>query len=154
VLAGFVASVAPLGTVAADVRYGVTIGGRPLDSAGHSGLLHDGVTFVNVVRGVRAFSGLLVFLPSGVLRIAVGKHSFVFTLGSRTATYDRATTVRLGGAPFELGGETYVPVSAFALLTGSTVTVDPKRRSIDFDPGGGSADPQPTPTPARSPSSN
>jgi len=129
----------------------VTIGGRPLDAAGHSGLLHDGVTFVNVVRAVQAFSGLLVFSPGGVLLVVVGKHSFAFTVGSRTALLDGTTSVQLRGAPFVLFGDTYVPVTAVATLTGSTVAIDAKHRSIDFEPGAGSVSADPTPTPRGNP---
>ncbi len=134
---------------AADVRYGVTIGGRPLDSAGHSGLLHDGVTFVNIVRAVQAFSGLLVFSPGGGLRVVVGKHKFEFTVGSREAVLDGTMSVRLRGAPFVLGGDTYVPVSAVATLTGSTVAVDAKHHVLDFEPGADSGGATPAPTPGK-----
>jgi hypothetical protein len=145
---GLALFVAPLGSGAADVRYDVLVGGRPLDRAGHSGLLHRGVTFVNIVRAVKAFSGLMVFLPSGVVRIAVGKHAFVFTVGSREALYDGTTPIHLHGAPFVLAGDTYVPASAIATLTGSTVTVDARRRAIDFEPGASSAEAEPSPAPA------
>jgi hypothetical protein len=141
------AAAAPSG--ATDVRYGVTIGGRRLDKAGHSGLLHRGVTFVNVQRAIAAFDGILVFLPSGVLRAVVGNHTIVFTVGSRTALLD-GTTIRLSGAPFVLAGNSYVPVAAIATLTRYGASVDPKRRVVDLEPGAGSVEAALPATPAAS----
>lgn len=126
---------------AADTRYSVTIGSRPLDSRGHSALLHRGVAYVNVVRAVKAFDGLLTFDPGGVVRVAVRKRTMVFTAGSRDALLDGVTRVRLSGAPFVLDGDTYVPVAAMASLAGAQFRVDGKARIVDFEPGAGEAYP-------------
>ncbi len=143
-MAGLALFLAPAGSRAADVRYNVYIAGRPLDRAGHSGLVHRGVTYVNVVRAVKAFNGLLAF-TGRVVRVAIGKRSLVFTVGSRTALVDGQTPVTLSGAPFLLQGDIYAPAVAVARLAGAKLAVDTARRSVELEPGAGEQYPPPAP---------
>jgi hypothetical protein len=121
----------------------------PLDSRGHSALVHRDVAFINVVRAVKAFSGLLTFSKGGGVRVAIGKRTMQFTVGSRSALLDGQTTVRLNGVPFVLQTDTYVPVTAIAQLTGAGLVLDSKHRKIDFELDSGDSYPAAgTPSPA------
>jgi hypothetical protein len=144
--AGIVLLAPPLASRATDTRYGVLIAGRPLDIRGHSALVHRGVTYINVVRAVKAFNGLLTFTRPGVVQVGIGKRTMVFTAGSRAALLDGNTTIRLSGAPFVLEGDTYVPVAAMASLAGAAFHIDAKSRTVDFEPGGADGYPVPAAT--------
>jgi hypothetical protein len=128
---------------AADVRYGVFIDGRPLDSSTPSGLLHRGVVFINLVRAVKTFDGLLTFLPGGMTRVTISSRTLDFRNGSRTA-YAGTVAVALPGAPFVENGDTYVPLATIASLASAQLSTDAKHhRALLTSP----VPPPPTATP-------
>jgi hypothetical protein len=123
---------APVPSFGADVVYGVLIDGRPLDAKRHSGLNHDGVTYINVVRAVKAFDGLLTFGRGGQVRVTVNGRALRYRIGKRTAQLDNAGTVTLRGAPFVLNGDTYVPLASIATLGNARYTVDTHRHIVNL----------------------
>jgi hypothetical protein len=132
-LAGTLLSVfAPLPSFASDVVYGVLIDGRPLDAKRHSGLNHDGVTYINVVRAVKAFDGLLTFGRGGQVRVTVNGRALRYRIGRRIALLDNAQTVALRGAPFVLNGDTYVPLASIATLGNARYSVDTHRHIVNL----------------------
>jgi hypothetical protein len=132
---------------AADVPYGILIDGRPLDAAHRSGLNHNGVTYINVVRAVKTFDGLLTFDHGGVVRVSIGTRTVIFTLGSKNALLD-GSPLRLSGAPFRQFGDTFVPLATVATLGHAKLTLDRvhHRALLIMDPGAGVAQPAPTST--------
>ena len=133
---------------AGDVPYGILVGGRPVDANHRSGLNRDGILYVNVVRAVKTFSGLLTFGNAGVVRVSIGNRTMLFTIGSKTAVLD-GTKVQLSGAPFKVLGDTYVPLVPVATLGHAKLTVDRRHHqaSLELGAGEGFADPDPTPGP-------
>jgi len=132
---------------AADVPYGVQIDGRRLDIKGKSALLHRHVIYIDVVRAVRAFDGLLTF-RGGLIRVTILGRTLSFTSGSTTALLDINTRVRLPGAPFSLQGVTYVPLDSVARLAGAKVVVLSKSHRVNLISGSGSLYATIVPTPA------
>lgn len=131
--------------VAADVPYAIFIDGRPLDAGHNSALNHRGVVFVNVVRAVKAFNGLLTFDRGGVVRVSIGTRMLTFTNGVRTATLD-GIPLPLAGAPFRSLGDTYVPLAPVATLARARLTVDRRahRALLTLGASEGYAAPAPT----------
>jgi hypothetical protein len=128
-----------------DVPYGILVDGRPIDAAHRSGLNRDGILYVNVVRAVKTFNGLLTFGRGGLIRVSIGTRSMRFTIGSRTAVLDGAT-MRLAGAPFRLSGDTYVPLAPIATLGGAKLTVNRHLHQAALNLGAGEGFAQPAPT--------
>lgn len=118
---------APSIALAKDVPLRILLDGRPLDSHSPSGLVHRGVSFINVVRATKAFNGLLIFGKNGrSLRITIRQHNARFTLGQRDGMLlDLQTT--FPAPPFELYGDIYVPLTAIAILADVRVSVDVDR---------------------------
>jgi hypothetical protein len=114
---------APLAARSADVPYAVFVDGRGVDAQTPSGLARGGVVFVNVVRAVRTFDGLLTFAPGGLTRVTLGGRTVDFHTGNRIATSGTAR-LRLPGAPFVVDGETYVPLGAIAAMESAKLVVD------------------------------
>jgi hypothetical protein len=104
---------------AADTRVILTLDGRPISSRPSVAFVRAGVLFVDAVDMTRVFDGLLVFERNGV-RIGVRGHNESFTIGRRIAVVDK-TNVRLSAAPFEYGGDIFVPI-------GPIITADPALR--------------------------
>jgi hypothetical protein len=129
----------------ADVIYGVTIDGRGLDAKRHSAINHDGVIYVNVVRAVRAFDGLLAFGRGGSLRITIDGRILHCRIGSVMAQLENGGTVKLTGAPFVYNGDTYVPVASIATLAMARYTVDTKHHVVRLTLGANAAS-EPAPT--------
>jgi hypothetical protein len=133
----------PVAARAADVPYRIFVDGRPVDDATPSGISHRGVVYMNVVRAVKTFDGLLTYGADGAVRVTIGGQTLDFRVGSTVA---RATgaRIRLAGAPFVLNGDTYVPLSAIAMLATVKMSVDlrHKRAMLTSAPP-----PPPTPTP-------
>ena len=115
--------------VAADVPYAIFIDGRPLDAGHDSALNHRGVVFVNVVRAVKAFNGLLTFDRGGVVRVSIGTRMLTFTNGVRTATLD-GVPLPLAGAPFRSLGDIYVPLAPVATLAHARLTVERRAHRV------------------------
>jgi len=126
-LACYLSVAVPFPAAASDVPYGVRLDGRRLDVAGQSGLLHDGVVYVDVVRIVKGFDGLLTFAPGGVVRVTIGIRTLDFRVGRRTAVLDGKMEVHFRGAPFVLRGVTYVPLGPVAKLGTARLRIDPAR---------------------------
>jgi hypothetical protein len=111
---------------AKDLPLRVLLDGRPLDKTGPSGLIHRDTAFINVVRGTKTFSGLLVF--------GKNDHSVTVTIRHQTARFVMGTRegmmggepARFPGAPFILNGDVYVPLASFARLAGVGLSVDAK----------------------------
>jgi hypothetical protein len=117
---------APSAVRAADTVYTILIDGRPMtaNAKDTGGLSHDGVVFVDVVELTRAYSGLLTFANSGrTMTISIRKRTAIFTKGRPFAVVNGAA-VKLPAAPFIYAGDFYVPITAFARLTHSKVTID------------------------------
>jgi hypothetical protein len=144
----FLSVLAPVAAPAADVVYGVMLGGRPLDRLHGSALNHDGVTYINVVRAVRAYDGLLTFSNGGsVVRVTVSGRSLLYKIGSRMAQFDNGSAIKLSGAPFSYNGDTYVTVASIALLAGGRFSVDKVGRVVNFCRGSGPSQAQATQLP-------
>ena len=122
-----VAALAPGAAVAKDKLLTVLVDGRPMDSKGPSGLLHRGTAFVDLVRTVKAFDGLLVFGKGDKsFNVTIRSQSARFVIGDRHATVaGKSETLPL--APFTLNGEIYVPLVAIATLTNSNMTINTKK---------------------------
>jgi hypothetical protein len=139
----FVACLAPSAVRATDVPYAIFIDGRPVDANTPSGLSHRGVVFVDVVRAVKTFDGLLTFGTGGLVRVTIGGRTLDFRVGTR---YALAGTTRVGlpGAPFVENGDTFVPLATIARLASAKVSIDTKAHRYMLslpEP------PPPTPTP-------
>jgi hypothetical protein len=139
----------PLVARAADVPYAVTIDGRPIDARGASGLQHNGVMYVDVIRAVKTFDGLLTLGAGGLTRVTIGTRTIDFRIGNRNA-YVGTTRLRLPGAPFVANGDTFVPLATIANLAMAKVTIDTvhhlDRLTLPTPPA-----PTPTPAPTVSP---
>jgi hypothetical protein len=126
---------APIAGRAADVPYGVTVDGRRLDAHGRSGRNHNGVAYINVVRAVKAFGGLLTFGHDGIVRVSIDDRTLTYRVGRATALLDNATVVKLRGAPYLASGDTYVPVVSIATLAMATYTIDTRAHRINLQLG-------------------
>jgi hypothetical protein len=131
-LASCLAVAVPVCTAATDAPYRVLIDGRGVDKLGWSALQHDGVVYIDVVRAVKTFDGLLTFGHEGLLRILIGGRTLDLALGSKSALLDGTTRIRLPGAPFKLNGTTYVPIGVVAKLGKSSVSFDPKHHTVNL----------------------
>jgi hypothetical protein len=124
-LAGLLLAVlAPTAGSSADILYGVTVDGRGLDAKNRSAINHRGVVYVNVVRAVKAFDGLLTFGRGGSLRVTVNGRTLHYRIGQRTAQLENGQVIKLPGAPFDLNGDTYVPIASIATLATARYVVD------------------------------
>lgn len=102
----------------------VMVDGRAVDAKVPSGLLHHNVAFIDVVRGVKTFSGLLIFGKNDhSVNVTIRSHAGHFVVGSKQGTID-GNPVTFGAAPFNLYGNVYVPLAAFAKVAGVNVAVD------------------------------
>ena len=126
---------APVAARSADVPYSVFLDGRRLDARHPSGRNHVGVAYINVIRAVQAFGGLLTFGHGGVVRVTVSGRTLTYRVGQRTALLDNATVVRQRGAPYVDGGDTYVPVASVATLAMAKYTIDTHVRHISLQLG-------------------
>jgi hypothetical protein len=125
------AVLAPVPTLSAtDTVYGVLIDGRPLDAKRKSALNHGGVTYINVVRAVKAFDGLLTFGRSGQIRVSINGRTLRYRIGRLTAILDNSSTIALRGAPFVRAGDTYVPLASIVTLAAGRYAVDTHRRLV------------------------
>jgi hypothetical protein len=129
---GLVLFLVPAAASAADVTYHIFIDGRPLDRRSPSGLSRKGVVFIDVVRAVKAFDGLLVFEkdPRSFL-VTIRGRSLRFHLGEAAAKLDDST-ITLPGAPFRRAGDPYAPVAAIADLAGAKVSIDARTHVADL----------------------
>jgi hypothetical protein len=117
---------APSAVSAADTAYTIFLDGRPLteNPKDTGGLSHDGVVFVDVVKLTKAYSGLVTFGKAGrTMTISIGKRTATFTKGRSLAVLNGGA-LKLSGAPFIYDGNFYVPITAFARLARSKVTID------------------------------
>jgi hypothetical protein len=113
--------------LAKDKQLTVLVDGRPMDSKGPSGLLHRGTAFVDLVRTTKSFDGLLIFSRGDKsITVTIRSQGARFVVGDHNATV-AGKNVRFAIAPFTLNGEIYVPLTAIAMLTNSSMTIDTKR---------------------------
>jgi hypothetical protein len=121
------AALAPVAAVAKDKLLTVLVDGRPMDSKGPSGLLHRGTAFVDLVRSVKAFDGLLIFGKGDKsINVTIRSQAARFVVGDRHAMVaGKSETLAL--APFTLNGEIYVPLTAIATLTNTSMKINTKR---------------------------
>jgi hypothetical protein len=117
------------------VPYSVFLDGRRLDGHHPSGRNHAGAAYVNVVRAVQAFGGLLTFGHGGVVRVSISGRTLTYRVGQRTALLDNTTVVRLRGAPYVDNGDIYVPVVSIATLAMAKYTIDTHVRRISLQLG-------------------
>ncbi len=118
--------------VAKDKLLTVLVDGRPMDSKGPSGLLHRGTAFVDLVRATKSFDGLLIFSRGDhSIRVTIRSQGAHFIVGSRHATV-AGKSVQFPIAPFTLNGEIYVPLSAIAMLTNTSLTINTKQGVADL----------------------
>ena len=118
---------------ASEVPYAVTISGRPLDARHPGARDRSGRLFINLVRAVRAFNGLLTFGPLET-RVTVSGHTIVYHVGKAIAEEDDESQPLLA-APFIENGDTFVPLSSFADFVSAAVTIDRDRHRVDLSPG-------------------
>jgi hypothetical protein len=116
---------------AQEIPYAVTIDGRPLDAVRPGAREHDGVVFMNLVKAVRAFDGVLTFSRDGTC-VTIGAHSIVYHIGQPAAETDGAHTVSLSDAPFVENGDIFIPVDSFAKVAGATVAIDKRAHRLDL----------------------
>jgi len=120
-------ALAPGAAVAKDKLLTVLVDGRPMDSKGPSGLLHRGTAFVDLVRTVKAFDGLLIFGKGDkLINVTIRSQSARFVVGDRHVQL-AGKSATLPMAPFTLNGEIYVPLVAIATLTSSSMKIDTKK---------------------------
>jgi hypothetical protein len=143
--AGIMLAVATCPSEAADVPYGILVDGRPVDASHRSGLNRRGIIFINVVRAVKTFDGLLTFDHGGVVRVSIGTRTMIFTIGRSTALLD-GSPLPLAGAPFRVLGDIYVPLLPIATLAGAKVSVDRNHHQATLELSGGEGYPDPAPT--------
>jgi hypothetical protein len=108
---------------AADQGYRVTLDGRPVDAGTPSGRSRDGVVYINLIRAVKSFDGLVTFAPGGVAHVTIGVKNVDFRIGS-TVARSGTTVLHLPGAPFLVDGDEYVPVATIAALASAKITID------------------------------
>jgi len=135
-----------------DVPYTVVMDGRMLDARNPSARNHNGVTYINVVRAVQAFDGLLTFGRHGGVRVTINGRTLNYRLGRGTATLDTATVINLHGVPYTDNGDTYVPVASIATLAAVQYSVDNSRHRVSLNSGRGTG--YATPLPKVLPESN
>ena len=148
---GIAAALAPFSAgraATADIPYALFVDGRPLDARTPSGLAHRGIVFVNVVRAVKTFDGLLSFLPAQRVRVTISGRTLDFRTGSPYA-FAGTTRVRLPAAPFVENGDTYVPLQTIASLASAKIAVDRVRHRVNLSLAPLAAF-APTPVPAAS----
>jgi hypothetical protein len=116
------------GSVSAkDAVLRVVLDDRPLDAKVPTGLIHDNTAFIDVVRATKAFDGLLTFGKNDhSVNVTIRSRTAQFVVGSRHGSVAGVSTV-FTGAPFNLYGEVYVPLTAIAKLANAGLTVDLKR---------------------------
>jgi hypothetical protein len=124
---GFALSLAAVwgGPAAAkDTQLTVLLDGRPLDAKSPTAIVHDGRSFIDIVRGTKAFSGLLTFAAKDrAATVSIRSHAGRFAIGSRSGTLD-GQPVTWEAAPFSLNGDFFVPLSGFARVAGVGLKVD------------------------------
>ncbi len=108
---------------ATDQPYGVTIDGRRVDARTPSGRRRNRVFYINLIRAVKSFDGLLTFAPGGVAHVTIGLKTVDFRIGSSVAR-SGTTKLQLPGAPFVFDGDEYVPLATMAALASAKVTID------------------------------
>ena len=109
---------------AKDALLSLQLDGRPLDAGTPSGMLHRGKAFVNVVRVVKGFDGLLTFGKNDrTIRVTIGKNTADFKVGSRAGAVD-GQPATFSAPPYILNGDTYVPLDVIAQIAGATLSVD------------------------------
>lgn len=143
--AGILLAAATSASQAADVPYGILVDGRPVDASHRSGLNRKGIVFINVVRAVKTFDGLLTFDHGGIVRVSIGNRIMIFTLGRSTALLD-GSPLQLAGAPFRMFGDIYVPLLPVATLAGAKVSVDRNHHRAMLQLTGGEGYPDAAPT--------
>jgi len=119
----------------ADVPYTVIVNGRLMDAHSPSARNHGGNLYVNVVRAVKAFDGLLTFGRGGTVRVTVNGRTLNYRVGRSTAILDNTTPIRLRGAPYLDHGDTYVPIGSIGTLAQATVAIDPTRHRVTLTLG-------------------
>jgi hypothetical protein len=140
--AGFVGwALQPSASFAKDSLLSLELDGRPLDANSPSGMLHRGKAFVNVVRIVKGFSGLLTFGKNDkTVRVTIATHTADFTVGRSDGAVNGERTT-FSAPPFILNGDTYVPLDVVAHIAGATLAVDTRRHIARLT----SAPPSPSP---------
>lgn len=118
---------APAAVPPRELALHLVVDGRAVDARAPSGLVREGVPYVDVVDGVRAIGGLLSFGDNGALRVTKAGRTLAFVDRRATAML-AATPVRLPGAPFTRDGETYVPLASLAMLGEAKLTIDTRGR--------------------------
>jgi len=143
---------APVASRAADVPYKVVVDGRMLDAHTTSARNRDGVVYINVVRAVRAFDGLLTFGRGGTVRVTIEGRTLNYRVGRSTALLDTNVSVPLRGVPYMSDGDIYVPIASIATLAMARYSIDTQHkrvtlylgRSVGFAPPGTHAVPEPS----------
>jgi hypothetical protein len=109
---------------AKDTKLTILLDGRPLDAKSPTGVVHDGRSFIDIVRGTKAFSGLLTFTAKDrAATVSVRSHAGRFAIGSRSGSLD-GQPVTWEAASFSLNGDFFVPLSGFARVAGVGLKVD------------------------------
>ena len=121
------AALAPVAAVAKDKLLTVLVDGRPMDSKGPSGLLHRGTAFVDLVRASKRSTACLIFGKGDKsINVTIRSQAARFVVGDRHAMVaGKSETLAL--APFTLNGEIYVPLTAIATLTNTSMKINTKR---------------------------
>jgi hypothetical protein len=121
----------------ADVSFSIFVDGVRADT-GRAGVIERrGHSYIEAVRAVRIFGGLLRFANGGkVVRVTIAMRTMNFVLDEKTA-YLEGVKIVLPAAPQRFEGDVYLPLAPIARLASARVVVDRTRRiaSIRTDVG-------------------
>jgi hypothetical protein len=127
----------------ADVPFSIFVDGVRAET-GRAGVIeYRGNAYIEAVRAVRVFGGLLRFADRGkVVRVTIAMRTMNFVVGQKTA-YLEGVKIVLPAAPQRFESDVYLPLATIAKLASARVVLDRTRRiaSIRTDVGDGFAPP-------------
>jgi hypothetical protein len=127
----------PVSATAADITLPVFVDGVRADTKRASVIERNGTSYIEAVRGVRIFGGLLRFADGGkVVRVTIAMRTMNFVFGQKTAYLD-GTKIVLAAAPQRIDGDVYLPLVTIAKLASARVVIDRARRIASVHTDGG-----------------
>jgi hypothetical protein len=109
---------------ASDPGYSIFVDGVRAHASRASVIEHRGSGYIEAVRAVRIFGGLLRFANGGkVVRVTIATRTMNFVLGQKTA-YLEGVKILLPAAPQRFDGDVYLPLATIAKLASARVVID------------------------------
>jgi hypothetical protein len=134
----------------ADVPFSIFVDGVRADAGRASVVEHRGYAYIEAVRAVRIFGGLLRFANRGkVVRVTIAMRTMNFVVGQKTA-YLEGLKIVLPAPPQRFENDVYLPLVTIAKLASARVVVDRTRRIASIHTDSGDAFP-PAPGAAQQP---